>query len=256
MEVVKESSGTKDRGGPRAAEQLPLLTAPTPKRPRKPKRGRPRKPRAGSPHKRRPPLSRHCPVHVVLRTVAAVGSLRRRHAYHAIRAATVVTGLRDDFRIVHLSIQRTHLHLIVEASHRRALARGLQGFQISAAKHLNRALSRSEPGARRRGTVFPDRYHAEVLRSPRQARHALNYVLNNWRKHTEDRAPKLAGWTIDWFSSGWSFPDWAEYGDDPLLWPAPPTYEPLFVRRPQTWLLRTGWKRHGLISYREVPSSR
>jgi hypothetical protein len=29
--------------------------------------------------------------------------------------------------------------------------------------------------------------------------------------------------------------------------------DPLWGRRPQTWLLRVGWKRHGLISYREVP---
>jgi hypothetical protein len=27
--------------------------------------------------------------------------------------------------------------------------------------------------------VFPDRYHAEIITSPRQARHALSYVLSN-----------------------------------------------------------------------------
>src|ERR1051325_5190878 len=33
------------------------------------------------------------------------------------------------------------------------------------------------PGPRRRGTVFPDRYHAEIITSPTQARHALSYVV-------------------------------------------------------------------------------
>ena len=211
-------------------------------------------PGAGVPHVRRPVLSARHPVHVVLRVVGAVGSLRRRLAYHAVRAATSIVAERDDFRIVHLSLQRTHIHLLVEAADRRALARGMQSFQISAAKHLNRASSKGRPGPRRRGCVFSDRYYAEVIDSPRQARHALAYVLQNWRKHHEDRDPLVAGWDFDWFSSAWTFPDWLEC-TDPFFHPPPPTYEPLIVRRPTTWLLLTGWKRHGLISYREVPSS-
>ncbi|HEY0192027.1 MAG TPA: hypothetical protein VGC42_12995, partial [Kofleriaceae bacterium] len=91
---------------------------------------------------------------------------------------------------------------------------------------------------------------------PRQARHALSYVLNNWRKHIEDRDPRITDWTFDWFSSGWTFPDWAELTHEPFLHLPPPTYEPLLVCRPATWLLRTGWKLHGLISYREVPSNK
>src|SRR5689334_22740570 len=151
--------------------------------------GRPPKgARAGSPHKERPFLHARYPVHVSLRVVGAVGNLRRRCVYQAVREATLTTARRDDFRIVHLSIQRTHIHLLVEANDKRALAAGMQGFQISAAKHLNAAISKGRPGPRRRGTVFPDRYHAEIITSPTQARHALSYVVNNWRKHEEDRA--------------------------------------------------------------------
>jgi putative transposase len=228
--------------------------------PRKPRGGKranagrkPKGQRAGSPHRERPALAARYPVHVVLRTVEAVGSLRRRSTYHAIRAATIVVGGRDNFRIVQLSIQRTHVHLIVEADGKLALARGMQAFQISAAKHLNAAISKGRSGPRRRGCVFPDRYHAEIITSPRQARHTLAYVMNNWRKHGEDRHGPMQAWTIDWFSSGIAFLDWAEYGDSPFLWRGPETYEPLWVRQPTTWLLRVGWKRHGLISYREVP---
>jgi hypothetical protein len=32
------------------------------------------------------------------------------------------------------------------------------------------------------------------------------------------------------------------------------SYDPLLVRRPQSWLLTQGWKRHGPISARDVPS--
>ena len=41
-------------------------------------------------------LAARFPVHVVLRVVDAVGNLRRRRAYHAIRTATLVVGNRDD----------------------------------------------------------------------------------------------------------------------------------------------------------------
>ena len=237
----------------RESEQLLLLVAPTPRRKRKPKLGRPKKPGAGVPHRRRPSLSSHHPVHVVLRVVGAVGSLRRRLAYRAVREATIVAVQREDFRIVHLSLQRTHIHLLVEANNRRALSRGMQSFQISAAKHLNRMISKGRPGPRRKGAVFSDRYYAEVIDSPLQARHALSYVLQNWRKHREDRDARVARWTYDWFSSARSFQDWAEFVDDPMFHPRPPDYEPLLVRPPTTWLLRTGWKRHGLISVSEMP---
>ncbi len=223
------------------------------------RRGAGRKPkglRAGSPHKKRPELSGRDPVHVTLRVVGAVGNLRRRDAYHAIREATLTTARRESFRIVHLSIQRTHLHLLVEADDKSALAAGMQGFQISAAKHLNAAISKAHGGARRRGTVFPDRYFAVVITSPRHARHTLAYVMNNWRKHDEQREPGHERWTIDWFSSASAFPDWLEYGDAPFLWRRPKQYDPLIVYRPRTWLLCVGWKMHGLISCHEVPSAK
>jgi REP element-mobilizing transposase RayT len=237
-------------------EQLPLFKKRGGKR-----RGAGRPPkgtRAGSPHKQRPFLHARYPVHVTLRVVSAVSNLRRRSTYRAIREATLTTARREDFRIVHLSIQRNHVHLLVEADHKAALATGVQGFQISAAKHLNAAISKGRQSPRRRGAVFPDRYHAEIITSPTQARHALSYVMGNWRKHQEDRVAPFSEWKVDWFSSAAMFPDWAEYlADEVFLWPAPPTYEPLLVFRPRTWLLATGWKKFSsTISCYEVPSAK
>jgi hypothetical protein len=62
-------------------------------------------------------------------------------------------------------------------------------------------------------------------------------------------------WKIDPFSTAIMFPGWTEYGDHPFLWRGPPTYDPLVVYQPRTWLLREGYKRGGPpISVREVPS--
>ena len=67
----------------------------------------------------------------------------------------------------------------------------------------------------------------------------------------------MSTWIIDWFSSAAMFPDWAEYEEDEgFLWRGPPTYEPLLVYGPRTWLLREGWKKSGSISCRDVPSAK
>jgi len=83
-------------------------------------------------------------------------------------------------------------------------------------------------------------------------------TFNNFRKHGEDRSGPASTWKIDWFSSGITFPGWAEYGDEPFLWRGPPTYDPLITYQPRTWLLREGWKlsQFGLISVFEVPGRR
>ena len=221
------------------------------------RRGAGRKPsgdRAREGHDARPEFKPYHALHVVTRVVPAVGSLRRRTMYKALRDASITAALRERFRIVHISLQRDHVHLIVEAQNKAALARGMQGFLISAARHIGAALEKE--GWRRCGKVFADRYHLTVATSPTQARNAISYVMNNWRKHEEDRQGLASTWLVDPFSSGISFPDWTELEDQPWMWPIRETYDPLMVRRPQGWLLREGWKLAGPISAREVPGKR
>ena len=225
--------------------------------------GRPaRGKRAGAPHKRRPWFEGKFPQHIVLSVVREIGSLRKRHMYRALREASLTVALRElhdkpraSFRIVHISIQRTHIHLIVEADNKTALSNGMQRFQISAAKHLNREASRGLT-RRRRGTVFPDRYHQEIITNPTQARRTLAYVLNNWRKHQDDRNGEARTWNVDPFSTGALFWGWKEREGATTFWRLRERYQPLVVYLPRTWLLREGWKRGGgLIRFREVPSS-
>jgi hypothetical protein len=95
------------------------------------------------------------PVIVVARVVRAVGDLRRPPAAGAVERAVDKTHARSDFRILDVGVTGRRgdhaLELVVEADDRVALARGMQGFQVAAARALN-ALSA------RRGTVFADRY--------------------------------------------------------------------------------------------------
>jgi len=245
-------------------EQLPLIVEVKPKTKRRKKPGPKPNWRSGSRHEKRPELKGRFPVHVVLRVHEDMGSLRKRFMYSGLREATIAVAKRElafkehgAFRIVHISIQRDHVHLIVEADDKVALSRGMQSFQISAAKHLNRAISvKRQLRVRRRGTVFPDRFHQEIITTRKQARHALNYVLNNWRKHAEDRGDLQRTWKVDPFSTGAQFGGWKELENAVVMWPVRETYDPLIVYFPRTWLLTNGWQMYGLIGAREVPSAK
>ena len=149
---------------------------------------------------------------------------------------------RARFRIGHYSVQGNQVHLLVEAARTRDLASGLKSVVARFARAVNRVF-------RRAGQVLADRCHVHVLRTPREVRNAIAYVLLNTRRHLAKvgRAlPRLAA--IDPASSGRWFEGWAERltpaSDQPAVAPA------------RTWLLRTGWRRPGRIRRDEVPRGR
>lgn len=141
---------------------------------------------------------------------------------------------RGGLRILHFSVQTDHVHLIVEAESGEALSRGLQGLAIRLAKRVNRALGRA-------GSFWSDRYHARPLRTPREVRNALVYVLQNARKHM----PGFRG--LDPCSSALWFSGWRR------AIPTEAARSP--VATPRTWLAAVGWRRHGSIGLEEEPGS-
>ena len=209
-------------------------------------------------HAKRPPIDKRHPQHVTLRAVAEVGWLRRLDIYAAVRhALRTVLARHEQFRIVHLSVQNTHIHMLVEASNKRSLANGMRAFQISAAKTINAAYSgRRRLEERRRGRVFADRYYTEDISSVRQVRNTLSYVLNNWRRHLDDTgAYTLFDGRLDPYASGLAFAGWREAIPEPQR-TLPRDYEPLEVSAPRTWLLDAGWTRAPAISMFETPGPR
>jgi hypothetical protein len=111
----------------------------------------------------------------------------------------------------------------------------VQGLAIRVARTINRVLQRV-------GSLWHGRYHAHILRNPREVRNALVYVLNNIRKHLRG----VVG--LDPRSSARWFDGWRGMAATPL------TFAP--IATPRTWLGRVGWRRHGLIDVAEAPRSR
>jgi putative transposase len=161
-------------------------------------------------------------VHVTLRVLPHVWNLRSRRCFIAIAAAFAGVRQRDGFRLIHFSVQGNHLHLVVEASDAQSLSRGLQALTIRIAKRLNRVMGRC-------GTVFADRYHEHVLRTPSEVSRALAYVLGNFAVHARRRGDSSADAEVDPYCS---------VSVDVQLGPGPP-----LVSEPRTWLLCSGWRK-------------
>jgi putative transposase len=199
--------------------------------------GRPSR-RSTANHHKRPAHHRWHPVHVTLRVKRRLPSLRRQAIFGAIRRTLPQTA-RSWFRLVHFSVQDDHVHLIVEADDQPSLGRGMAGVAIRMARAANRILQR-------RGPIWSCRYHARALTTPREVRNALVYVIFNHRKHL----PGASGWDVC------SSAPWLEGWETPLMGPPFDGSESPPVRRPETWLARTGWKRFGLIRCGEAPKAK
>ena len=150
--------------------------------------------RAGVSHGARPALSRHHPVHVTWRMLPHVWNLRSRRCFAAIAASLARARHSVGFRIVHFSVQGNHIHLVVEATNKVHLARGLQGFAAWMARRVNAMM-------RRRGKVFADRYHAHQLKTVAETRNAVRYAVTNYDEHARRRGEVVAFNEPDPYSS-------------------------------------------------------
>jgi REP element-mobilizing transposase RayT len=191
---------------------------------------------AGVSHRTRAALAARFPVHVTMKVREGLPSLRRSREFAVLRGSIAAGCERGGFRLVHFSVQSNHLHLLVEGGCRSTLSRGIQGLAVRMARALNRLW-------RRWGSVFADRYHDHVLRSPSEVWNALRYVLCNARKHGGRSSRQLH----DPCSSAAWFDGWRERQAEPA--------ESSITARARTWLLSKGWRRRGLLRREDAPAS-
>ena len=221
LDAVRYNSG---RGGPRRGA------------------GRPRGARPRVMHRPRERIVARVPVHVTIRLRRGIPTL----APAAVRATVpIIVGeacVRHGFRVVHYSIQRDHLHLLIEAQNNRSIACGMKSVGARIGKLANRLFQRS-------GKVLDGRYHLRPLRTPLEVRRALRYVLLNHRHHAAQRRNsrihrRAARHRIRRVPGAGSTAGSRYRPSEP---------EGREVAPARTWLLQTGWRRHGLIDLADVP---
>ena len=189
-------------------------------------------------HRSRLRLSAHYPCHVTLRVRSGVPSLRNARFVRAFEETLARGCDRGEFRLVHYALLGNHAHLIVEAKDRHALGRGMKSVTMRIVRAAERAFAW-------RGRILADRYHMRILKTPREVRNAIRYVLLNARRHASRSS---RGGTIDPASSGRWFDGWkkgtarVDGGIGTQV-----------VAAAHTWLLRAGWRRYGLLDPMDVP---
>jgi REP element-mobilizing transposase RayT len=185
-------------------------------------------------------------MHITARRVALGPSFRTELLARAI-LALIANAKRRGIRVIQHSIQDDHLHLMVEGGDRKMMAKKLRYLFSRIAMVVN-------PLAGRRGQLFRDRYHRHDLKTPREVRNALRYILFNTRKHATSHDSLDAMSSAPWFAM-WDAgraPDPAIVARARAHWP---TGSPL--SDPKTWLARIGWLRAGgPLGFDELPVRR
>jgi putative transposase len=192
-------------------------------------------------HAKRPVHKGRHPVHVTLRAKAGLPSFRQQ-LLHKLLAGILSRQrhrkYKDDFRVLHFSIQGNHLHLVVEADSENGrggyqpLRSGISGLEIAFARRLNMLL-------KRKGKVWDDRYHRHDLTSPREVSHGFGYLFNNYTHHGER---SYGDGVLDFHCSAWLFEGWSGphviFGEIDW-WPICPA---------KTWLASEGYLTHGRLT--------
>jgi putative transposase len=176
-------------------------------------------------HVTRPRLAKRTPVHVILRMNAGRPSLRAevlRKMFEKIVMQTRCDDLHD------------HVHLICEPEHRAALSSGIRRVVIRFALRMNRLFGHTK------GKYWGDRHHRHDLKTPREVRAALVYVLMNAKKHG---VCGYRGGFIDPYSSAAENDVWEDLRAE----------TPRVCEAPRFWLLGVGWAKGGRLHTTEAP---
>lgn len=142
--------------------------------------GRQRLKSKGVAHRVREKINPRTPMHVNFKYKIQV---RNKETLKLLKKS-IANARKHGLRILHFSFQSNHVHLILEAPTNEILTRGMRSLTITFAKGLDK------------GRIQIERYHLHVLRSVRETKNALMYVLFNQQKHERGICS-----TIDEYSS-------------------------------------------------------
>ncbi|WP_419190894.1 transposase [Saltatorellus ferox] len=176
-------------------------------------------------------------AHVTIKLKRGFRSLRKKEEMAVLRAAIARVNQGELVRIVEFSVMSNHVHLIVEAENSGDLSKGMASLNTGLGMRLNRLWGRV-----RRGSVFAERFHLEVITSPTQMRNVLKYVLRNDVHHG------LGLGILDPCSSAMSFGGFVERRGASKV-------DCVSVEA-QSWLLRVGWTKgggKGLLTIHDLP---
>jgi REP element-mobilizing transposase RayT len=128
------------------------------------------------PHRERETIPKKTPVHVTIKiNKHIVHTLRNKIIFQKISRA-ITKARNKGIRLVHFTIQRDHVHMLIEAENKNQLGKAMQALGISFSKSL-KSLTKTKL------KIFKDRYHVHILKTLKEVRNAKSYILGNAIKH-------------------------------------------------------------------------
>lgn len=146
---------------------------------RRPNSGRRRIHSKGVSHRERELVSSRTPLHINFKFRTQI---KNKFCLKLLKRA-IINARSHGLRINQFSIMSNHVHLIVESENNEVLTRGMRSLTITFAKGL------------KQGKVQMERYHLHVLKSIRETRNAIRYVLFNQQKHEKGTYSRIDEYT-------------------------------------------------------------
>ncbi len=141
--------------------------------------GRKRLHSKGVAHRNRELVTKRTPMHINFKYKALI---RNKTCLRLLKRA-IMNARSHGLRVLQFSLQSNHIHLIVESDNNKILTQGMRSLTVTFAKGLGK------------GRVQLERYHLHVLRSLRETRNAVKYVLFNQQKHEKGTYSKVDGYS-------------------------------------------------------------
>lgn len=199
------------------------------------RKGAGRKNRSGTlNHLKRQRVNPKAPIHVTMKLREGLPNIQCPEMHEKFKS-----GLRKakalGLRVIHYTVERNHIHMMIECSNNSSLSRGMKSLGAS----FGRAIRAFAGG---KGPVFKERFHMRVVKTPMEVRNVIAYVLTNTSKHH-----KMAPGPTP-YSSGMYFSEWKKLlgrRAGPVLREFVPitTDLPEFLCEPKSWLAREGWRK-------------
>lgn len=135
---------------------------------RRPFAGRSRQHSKGVSHATREKVKATTPLHINFKYRAFI----RTEGILKVLELSIANASKLQFSVTHFTLQSNHIHLIAEAGDNKILSSGMRSLTNTMVKRIGK------------GSIQLERYHLHVLKTPREVRNAIDYVLNNDIKHT------------------------------------------------------------------------
>jgi REP element-mobilizing transposase RayT len=128
-------------------------------------------------HRKRPLLPKNTPVHVTIKIRPFLFQTLRRKIYFKKISRAISRARNKGLRIIHFTVQKDHLHFMIETKDNLQLAKGMQSLGISLSKSLKVHVGKHIK------SIYKSRYHLHILNTIKEIKNAKYYILGNSIKH-------------------------------------------------------------------------